>query len=99
MPAAFRLGISASVIYLLYLVPRLEWHGGWSPPLRYIVVFMPILGLGVAAMWQRVTAGAVVAPTVWTIALGAAGLAYPGRLFHVENGEDVIGEPVWAVWH
>jgi hypothetical protein len=99
MPGAFRIGMSASVIYLLYLVPRLEWHGGWSPPLRYIVVFMPILGLGAAAIWQRVTAGTILLLTAWTIGLVAHGLAYPWRLFHIENGENVVGETLSTIWH
>src|SRR5207245_4791148 len=54
-PGAFRLGLSASALYLLYLVPRAEWHGGWSPPLRYIVFLTPILALGVAPAWARLT--------------------------------------------
>ena len=57
MPDGFRLGMSASLLYILYLIPRSEWHGGWSPPLRYIVVLMPILALGAAVMWERVGAG------------------------------------------
>ena len=57
MPDGFRLGMSASLLYILYLIPRSEWHGGWSPPLRYIVVLMPILALGAAVMWERICAG------------------------------------------
>jgi len=99
MPPAFRLGISSSLLYLIYLVPRLEWHGGWSPPLRYIVFLMPLLGLGVAAMWERISSQAIVACAAWTIALVAHGMAYPWRLFHIQNGENVVGETLSSIWH
>jgi hypothetical protein len=99
MPAAFRLGIASSTLYLIYLVPRLEWHGGWSPPLRYIVFLMPILALGAASLWQRVAAGTIVAAAAWTIALAAHGMAYPWRLFHIQNGENVAGETLSMIWH
>jgi hypothetical protein len=99
MPAAFRLGIASSTLYLIYLVPRLEWHGGWSPPLRYIVFLMPILALGAASLWQRVAAGTIVAAAAWTIALIAHGMAYPWRLFHIQNGENVAGETLSMIWH
>jgi hypothetical protein len=99
MPAAFRLGIASSTLYLIYLVPRLEWHGGWSPPVRYIVFLMPILALGAASLWQRVGAGTIVAAAAWTIALVAHGMAYPWRLFHIQNGENVAGETLSMIWH
>jgi len=99
MPGAFRVGMSSSVIYLLYLVPRWEWHGGWSPPLRYIVVFMPILALGVAALWHRIAAASIVMAIAWTIGVVVHGLAYPWRLFHIENGENIVGETLSTIWH
>jgi hypothetical protein len=52
MPESFRRGCIAALPYLITLVPRAEWPGGWSPPLRYIVVFTPVLLLGTAALWQ-----------------------------------------------
>ncbi len=99
MPAGFRLGMSSAALYVLYLMPRSEWHGGWSPPLRYIVVLTPLLALGCAAIWQRVAAAPIVAATAWSIALVAHGLAYPWRLFHVANGENVVGETLSTLWH
>jgi hypothetical protein len=98
-PAAFRLGLSSSVLYLVYLLPRPEWHGGWSPPLRYIVFLMPILALGVASIWRRLAAGPQLAVIAWTFAVTAHGLAYPWRLFHIANGENVAGETLSAIWH
>ncbi|MDQ6803058.1 MAG: hypothetical protein M3041_19825 [Acidobacteriota bacterium] len=98
MPAAFRLGMASSTLYLVYLVPRSEWHGGWSPPLRYIVFLMPFLALGAASLWQRVAAGPIVAAGAWTIALVAHGMALPWRLFHMQNGENVFGETLSVIW-
>jgi len=99
MPAAFRLAIASSTLYLIYLVPRSEWHGGWSPPLRYVVFLMPFLALGAASLWQRVAAGPIVAAAAWTIALVAHGMAYPWRLFHMQNGENVVGETLSTIWY
>ncbi len=99
MPGAFRVGMSSSVVYLIYLVPRWEWHGGWSPPLRYIVVFMPILALGIAALWHRIAAAPIVLAIAWTIGVVVHGLAYPWRLFHIGNGENIVGETLSTIWH
>jgi hypothetical protein len=98
-PPAFRLGITSSLLYLIYLVPRAEWHGGWSPPLRYIVVLMPVLALGCAAIWERVGAGTVAIIAAWTIALVVHGLTYPWRLFQIANGENFFGETLSTIWH
>jgi hypothetical protein len=99
MPAAFRIGMSSAAVYIFYLVPRAEWHGGWSPPLRYIVVFTPFLALGCAALWQRIDRGPIVVVTAWTIALVAHGMTYPWRLFQIANGENFAGETLSSIWH
>jgi hypothetical protein len=98
MPASFRLGMSASSIYIFYLVQRAEWHGGWSPPLRYVVVFMPFLALGCAVLWERLDRGAIALVVASTIGLVVHGLAYPWRLFHIANGENFIGENLSMIW-
>ncbi|MBV9071293.1 MAG: hypothetical protein JO093_18225 [Acidobacteria bacterium] len=98
MPRGFRLGMSASLLYILYLIPRSEWHGGWSPPLRYIVVLMPILTLGVAVMWERIGAGARAVIALWTLMLIIHGAAFPWRLFHLATGENFIGESLSTIW-
>jgi hypothetical protein len=99
MPSGFRLGMSASLLYLIYLFPRTEWHGGWSPPLRYIVVFFPILALGVAALWERVAAGPKLVAAMWTVGLVIHGLAFPYRLFHIANGESPLGDWLGEQFH
>lgn len=98
-PEGFRLGILASLLYILYLVPRSEWHGGWSPPLRYIVFLMPILALGAASIWERVPRGVIAIVAAWTVGLVAHGVAYPYRLFHIANGENAVGEWLSTRWH
>jgi len=98
MPGAFRLGISSSLLYLIYLWPRPEWHGGWSPALRYIVFLMPVLGLGVAAIWGQIAESPRILAAAWTFAMTAHGLTYPWRLFHIANGENVVGETLSQVW-
>lgn len=97
MPPGFRVGMSASLLYLLYLFPRSEWHGGWSPPLRYIVVFFPILALGIAALWDRIALGPKLAAAAWTLGVVIHGLAYPYRLFHIADGQSPLGE--WLGQH
>jgi hypothetical protein len=97
-PAAFRLGMSSAALYVLYLLPRSEWHGGWSPPLRYLVVLMPILALGVASIWERIAIGPIVVTAAWTMMLVVHGMSYPWRLFHIANGENFVGETLSSIW-
>jgi hypothetical protein len=99
MPAGFRLGVSASLLYVGYLIPRSEWHGGWSPPLRYVVVLMPVLALGAAAMWERAGSGVRAVIAAWTLMLVIHGAAFPWRLFHLATGENFIGESLSLTWH
>lgn len=93
MPDVFRLGFIAALPYLVYLVPRSEWHGGWAPPLRYVVVFVSLLVLGAALMVERWHAAPVLpVVTLWSAMLVAHGVARPWELFHIGNGENWIGE-------
>lgn len=91
-PVGFRLGVLAAVPYLLLLLPRGEWWGGWSPPLRYIVFLMPVLALGAASVWASVSSSAKGIIAVWTAGLVIHGLVWPWRLFHLFNGESALGE-------
>ncbi|HYM60910.1 MAG TPA: hypothetical protein VEZ11_08455 [Thermoanaerobaculia bacterium] len=107
MPEGFRLGMLSAAIYLAFLVPRTEWHGGWSPPLRYVVVLMPILALGAAGLmdeWSARGAASRAAPLIaaislWTVGLVAHGASMPWRLFHIASGESPLGEKLSAMWH
>src|SRR6185436_4555038 len=99
MPRGFRDGILASLLYILYLLPRPEWFGGWAPPLRYVVFVMPVLALGAAAVWDRISRGAIALVAAWTAGLVFYGLAFPWRLFHIANGENAIGEWLSKLYH
>ena len=93
-PPAFRLGCVAALPYVISLVPRSEWHGGWSPPLRYIVIFMPLLLLGAARVARAFPLAAL-----WSIGLTIYGLAFPWKLFHIANGENAVGEWLSSKYH
>ena len=99
MPQGFRMGVLAGSLYVLYLLPRPEWHGGWAPPLRYLVFLMPVLALGVASLWDRVSRGVIAIVSAWTIGLVLHGVAYPWRLFHEANGENAVGEWLSTLYH
>ncbi len=92
MPEGFRLGMASAALYVLALVPRPEWHGGWAPPLRYVAFLMPFLALGAAALYERIAPAPLAIVTAWTIALVIHGAALPYRLFHIASGENAMGE-------
>ena len=98
-PRGFRTGMLASLLYILYLLPRPEWFGGWAPPLRYLVFLMPVLALGAASVWDRLSRGAIAIVAAWTAGLVVHGLAYPFRHFHIANGENAIGEWLSSHYH
>jgi hypothetical protein len=91
-PRGFRTGMIAAALYVLMLVPRSEWHGGWAPPLHYVTFLMPVLALGAASMWDRISRGAIAVVAVWTAGIAVHGLTWPYRLFHIAGGEHVVGE-------
>lgn len=94
MPEGFRAGLAGTSLYLLLLFPREEWHGGWAPPLRYLVVLIPVLAVGAAALldrWGRPPLLITIFGTI-TAARVIHGTAFPWRLFHIANGENLLGE-------
>ncbi len=42
-----------SAPYLLIVAPRTEWYGGWSPPFRYALIALPLLGLVLVPLFAR----------------------------------------------
>ncbi|HEU5163668.1 MAG TPA: hypothetical protein VFV54_11015, partial [Thermoanaerobaculia bacterium] len=86
-----RFAMLAAIPYLILLVPREEWHGGWSPPLRYLVVFAPLVAILAGRVLERSRAWFAPA-AIWTALLAVHGVAFPWRLFHIANGESVPGE-------
>ncbi len=78
--------------YLLALVPRLEWYGGWSPPFRYPLVFLPLLGLAMIPIWNpagrawlRPAAAGLLALTV---VLTLIWIVIPGWTYHFADGRN-----------
>ena len=98
-PRGFRIGLLASVIYVFYLLPRPEWYGGWAPPLRYVVFLMPVLALGAASVWDRVSRGAIALVAAATVGLVIHGVAHPWHLFHIADGENSLGEWLSQLYH
>lgn len=97
-PPVVRLGLLALVPYLVLLVPRAEWHGGWSPPLRYVVIFAPLLALGIARLWVAIPRWIILIAAIGSAGLVVHGIAFPGRLFNIANGESVLGEWLSMTW-
>jgi len=98
-PRAVRDLAIASIPYVILLLPRAEWHGGWSPPLRYLVVFAPLFALGGAWAIERVRPFWIALAAIWTAVISIHGMAFPYRLFHIANGENVVGELLSKVFH
>jgi len=78
-----------SLPYLALLAPRLEWYGGWSPPFRYPLVFLPLLALVAAPLLARRGAAlrlllAVLVPA--TLLLGLLLVTVPGWTYNLADG-------------
>ena len=42
-----------SLPYLVIVAPRVEWYGGWSPPFRYALISLPLLGAALVPLLAR----------------------------------------------
>ncbi|MEO8216892.1 MAG: hypothetical protein ABI718_07410 [Acidobacteriota bacterium] len=92
-PETVKLGVFSSLLYLFLLFPRDEWHGGWAPPLRYLVVFAPVLILSAAAAIDRMNRfAALLLLALWTCVITIHGVGFPWRLFHIATRENFVGE-------
>ncbi len=90
--------------YLLIVVPRSEWYGGWSPPFRYPLVALPLLGLALVPLLARrrgpgsraLLAGLGAATLVFTLVW----IAVPGWTYNFADGRsyllDGLGERLGA---
>jgi hypothetical protein len=80
--------------YLLVVIPRAEWYGGWSPPFRYALVVLPLLGLALApllARHERPVARALAAGLgALTLALLLLWIAVPGWTFNFADGRTYL---------
>ncbi|MGA7617276.1 MAG: hypothetical protein WBX15_19095 [Thermoanaerobaculia bacterium] len=100
LPEGVKIGAIGVIPYLVVLFPRAEWHGGWAPPLRYIVFLVPLLAIASATVIEKlVRRGFFPWIALWTMGLTAYGIAYPFGLFHIENGESRFGEYLSHLYH
>jgi len=83
-----------TVPYMAVVLPRPEWYGGWSPPFRYAVVALPLLGLCLAPVLARrhrggarALAGALGALTLGLLLLW---LAVPGWTYNFADGRTYL---------
>ncbi len=76
--------------YLVALAPRFEWYGGWSPPFRYPLVFLPLAALALVPLFERrhrpgltfLAAGL----GVTTLVLAAVWVVVPGWTYNFADG-------------
>jgi hypothetical protein len=72
------------------VVPRTEWYGGWSPPFRYALVALPLLGIALVPLLaerRRPGAWALLAGlAALTLALTLVWLVVPGWTYSFANG-------------
>ncbi|HEX7184502.1 MAG TPA: hypothetical protein VF756_21935, partial [Thermoanaerobaculia bacterium] len=76
--------------YLLIVAPRTEWYGGWSPPFRYALIALPLLGLTLVPLLARRRgpgARALIAGLgALTLALTILWIAMPGWTYNFADG-------------
>jgi len=93
--------------YLLVVIPRAEWYGGWSPPFRYTLVVLPLLGIALAPLLAagrgrpgaRALAAALGAATlalllVWVVMPGWTYNFADGRTYLLDGLAGRLGEDV-----
>ena len=80
--------------YLVIVAPRMEWYGGWSPPFRYALVALPLLGLALVpllARSDRPGARALLAGLgVLTLVLALVWVTVPGWTYNFANGRTYV---------
>jgi hypothetical protein len=80
--------------YLLAVTPRGEWYGGWSPPFRYALIALPLLGIALAPLLadrHRPGARALIAGLgVVTLALTVVWVVVPGWTYNFADGRTYL---------
>ncbi|HXO20523.1 MAG TPA: hypothetical protein VOA87_11440 [Thermoanaerobaculia bacterium] len=79
-----------TIPYFLIVTPRSEWYGGWSPPFRYALIALPMLGLALVpllARRHRPGARALLAGlAALTLALALLWIVVPGWTYNFAHG-------------
>jgi len=80
--------------YLLVVAPRGEWYGGWSPPFRYGLFTLPLLGIAlIPLLADRRRPGAralLTGLTALTLLLTLIWLAVPGWTYNFADGRTYL---------
>lgn len=76
--------------YLIIVIPRIEWYGGWSPPFRYALIALPLLALALVPLLagrRGPGSRAVLAGLgALTLALTIVWIVVPGWTYSFANG-------------
>jgi hypothetical protein len=80
--------------YMLVVVPRDEWYGGWSPPFRYALIALPLIALSLAPLLAgrrragpRALLGGLGA---LTLVLALLWLVVPGWTYNFADGRTYV---------
>ncbi|MBV8201577.1 MAG: hypothetical protein JOZ15_13225 [Acidobacteria bacterium] len=80
--------------YLAAVTPRGEWYGGWSPPFRYALIALPLLGLTLAPLLagrRRPGARALIGGLgALTLALAVIWVVMPGWTYNLADGRTYV---------
>jgi hypothetical protein len=81
--------------YFLVVIPRAEWYGGWSPPFRYALVVLPLLGVALVPFLaaSRGRPGAVALGSglgALTLVLFVVWVVVPGWTFNFADGRTYL---------
>jgi len=80
--------------YLRAVTPRGEWYGGWSPPFRYALIALPLLGIALAPLLagrHRPGARALIAGLgAVSLALTVIWVVVPGWTYNLADGRTYV---------
>ncbi|HVR07481.1 MAG TPA: hypothetical protein VMW75_05490, partial [Thermoanaerobaculia bacterium] len=83
-----------SLPYLLAVTPRGEWYGGWSPPFRYALIALPLLGLTLPPLLagrHRPGARALIGGLgAATLTLALLWVVVPGWTYNLADGRTYV---------
>jgi len=88
-----------SAPYLLVVIPRLEWYGGWSPPFRYALAVLPLLGIALAPLlgegvrerpWPLALRAVIAGLGALTLALTLLWVVVPGWTYSFADGRTYL---------
>jgi hypothetical protein len=98
--AAGLLGLFAFYLVVLVKYRWMRWHGGFTPPPRFLLIGAVLLGPGLAVAFDRCRGPALAAVNTlwlaWSAALGLAVSLVPAWRYHHLRGRNVLLERLSA---